>query len=268
LPGVKGGRARLIHIDKNVRHFIMKTPTMRQRHPGLAGRALPHYEADKQTSALLKINGVLQNMTPLEQERLAVLLAREGIQGFLQSLGITAIDAGKKTAGNLPFSFYVPSYCWLSRSAIKSSALLIRSMLRDLPIACTVTSSAGDCPAYGNAQRHTDFPHPTSSSSAVAWIAWCTFSAVQSSARRVYRAPLPAVDARPDADVFRRIGIKLSEIFIEVTAACRNFFQRFATLAQQFHQISQLRAIAGINIFLLNVPLQMVATYSGASVLI
>ncbi|HAT2609745.1 TPA: putative DNA-binding transcriptional regulator [Kluyvera intermedia] len=94
LPGVKGGRARLIHIDKNVRHFIMKTPTMRQRHaPAAMAEPFPQYEADKQTSALLKINGVLQNMTPHEQERLAVLLAREGIQGFLRRLGITAIDA-------------------------------------------------------------------------------------------------------------------------------------------------------------------------------
>ena len=72
----------------------MKTPTMRQRHsPASLAEPFPHYEADKQTSALLKINGVLQNMTPLEQERLVVLLAREGIQGFLQRLGITAIDA-------------------------------------------------------------------------------------------------------------------------------------------------------------------------------
>jgi len=94
LPGVKGGRARLIHIDKNGRHFIMKTPTMRQRHaPAAMAEPFPQYEADKQTSALLKINGVLQNMTPHEQERLAVLLAREGIQGFLRRLGITAIDA-------------------------------------------------------------------------------------------------------------------------------------------------------------------------------
>lgn len=94
LPGVKGGRARLIHIDKDVRHFIMKTPTMRQRHsPAALAEPFPLYEADKQTAALLKINGMLQNMTLHEQERLVVLLAREGIQGFLRRLGITAIEA-------------------------------------------------------------------------------------------------------------------------------------------------------------------------------
>lgn len=94
LPGVKGGRARLIHIDKNVRHFIMKTPAMRQRHsPAALAEPFPLYEVDKQaSSALLKINGVLQNMTPHEQERLVVLLAREGIQGFLRRLGITAVE--------------------------------------------------------------------------------------------------------------------------------------------------------------------------------
>ena len=55
----------------------------------------------------------------------------------------------------------------------------------------------------------------------------------------------------------RRIGVELSELFIEVAAALSNLFQRFATLAQQFHQLGQLWAITGIDIFLLDVPLQM-----------
>ncbi|CSG68508.1 Uncharacterised protein [Shigella sonnei] len=54
---------------------------------------------------------------------------------------------------------------------------------------------------------------------------------------------------------FRRIGIELSKIFVEITAALCHLFQRLAAFAQQFHQISQLRAVTGIDIFLLNVPL-------------
>lgn len=91
LPGVKGGRARLIHIDKDVRQFIMKTPSMRHRlTPVALAEPIQPYETDKQTTALLRINGVLQNMTPHEQEQLVVLLAREGIHGFLTRLGISA----------------------------------------------------------------------------------------------------------------------------------------------------------------------------------
>lgn len=91
LPGVKGGRARLIHIEKDVRQFIMKMPSMRHRFAPIAlAEPIPSYEAEKQTAALLKINSVLQNMTQDEQERLLMLLAREGIEGFLRRLGINS----------------------------------------------------------------------------------------------------------------------------------------------------------------------------------
>lgn len=88
LPGVKGGRARLIHITKDVRNFVMKTPTMRQRNsPYAIAEPAPLYASEN--SALREIVKVLQNMTADEQQLLAVLLAREGICGFLQRLGIT-----------------------------------------------------------------------------------------------------------------------------------------------------------------------------------
>ena len=56
---------------------------------------------------------------------------------------------------------------------------------------------------------------------------------------------------------FRGVGIEFSELFIEVAAALGYLFQRLATLAQQFHQLSQLRAVASVDIFLLDMPLQM-----------
>lgn len=88
LPGVKGGRARLIHITKEVRNFVMKTPTMRQRHsPNAIAEPAPLYMSDG--GSLREIVKVLQNMTADEQQLLAVLLAREGICGFLHRLGIT-----------------------------------------------------------------------------------------------------------------------------------------------------------------------------------
>ncbi len=88
LPGVKGGRARLILITKEVRSFVMKTPTMRQRHSSNAiAEPVPLYAS--YNGSLREIVRVLQNMTAEEQKRLAVLLAREGIYGFLHRLGIT-----------------------------------------------------------------------------------------------------------------------------------------------------------------------------------
>ena len=89
LPGVKGGRARLIHITKEVRHFVMKTPSMRQRNsPWSIAEPAPLYAARGENDTLHEIVKVLQKMTADEQQQLAVLLAREGIQGFLKRLGI------------------------------------------------------------------------------------------------------------------------------------------------------------------------------------
>ncbi|MGY5956067.1 YfeC-like transcriptional regulator [Kosakonia sp. BK9b] len=89
LPGVKGGRARLIHINKDVRAFIMKTPTMRQRNvPYSLAEPAPTYGAEPESTTLREIIKVLHNLTTDEQQQLAVLLAREGLCGFLNRLGI------------------------------------------------------------------------------------------------------------------------------------------------------------------------------------
>lgn len=89
LPGIKGGRARLIHLNKEARVFIMKTPSMRHRHsPISATESSVDYVSDKLTPALRRIINVLQNFTPQEQAALDALLVREGIQGFLTRLNI------------------------------------------------------------------------------------------------------------------------------------------------------------------------------------
>ncbi|WP_039058857.1 YfeC-like transcriptional regulator [Enterobacter sp. Bisph1] len=87
LPGVKGGRARLIHISKEVRSFIMKTPSMRHHQsPYAMAEPAPVYASGNHS--LNEIINVLQNMSPDEQKQLATLLAREGICGFMSRLGI------------------------------------------------------------------------------------------------------------------------------------------------------------------------------------
>lgn len=89
INGVKGGRARLIHIDAQVRDHIMNIPAIRKRQASyqLAETAACYGDA-KPVAVLRQITDALENMTPPEQERLAVLLAREGIQGFLVRLNI------------------------------------------------------------------------------------------------------------------------------------------------------------------------------------
>lgn len=89
LHGVKGGRARLIHIDTRVREHIMNIPAIRNRQAIYQlAEASAEYEGVNITSLSRQVSGALESMTLVEQERLAVLLAREGIQGFLTRLGI------------------------------------------------------------------------------------------------------------------------------------------------------------------------------------
>jgi excisionase family DNA binding protein len=94
LNGVKGGRARLIHIDAHVREHISRLPAIRNRQAVYQLAETPGFYGDTNTTSLLRqVTSALENMTTLEQERLAVLLAREGIQGFLTRLGIAEEQA-------------------------------------------------------------------------------------------------------------------------------------------------------------------------------
>ncbi|HEY4435752.1 YfeC-like transcriptional regulator [Lelliottia wanjuensis] len=89
LNGVKGGRARLIHIDTRVREHLMTLPAIRTRQAVYQlAEASAEYGDVNTTSLPRQVTSALENLTQIEQQRLAVLLAREGIQGFLTRLGI------------------------------------------------------------------------------------------------------------------------------------------------------------------------------------
>lgn len=78
-PGVQGGKARIIHIDERVKQYLKST-----RH---AAEPAAHYRVNQNTLPALLVSS-LQQLSNEEQEQLAALLLREGIQGILQRLGI------------------------------------------------------------------------------------------------------------------------------------------------------------------------------------
>ena len=91
IPGVKGGRARLVVIDQPVREFLTNIPARRHlfsdNHLAESPGAYLVNEAD---AIWRQITETLQLMTPAEQLQLRDLLAREGISGFLARLGIAS----------------------------------------------------------------------------------------------------------------------------------------------------------------------------------
>ncbi|MCS5452770.1 YfeC-like transcriptional regulator [Enterobacter huaxiensis] len=89
INGVKGGRARVIHIDARVKEHIISLPAIRHRQAIYQVAETPSlYEVPASSTLLPQIIDSLENMTQVEQERLHILLKREGIQGFLTRLGI------------------------------------------------------------------------------------------------------------------------------------------------------------------------------------
>ncbi|MGL4430360.1 MAG: YfeC-like transcriptional regulator [Silvania sp.] len=91
INGVKGGRARLIHIDAQVREHIMNIPAIRKRQVIYQlAETVASYGNAKPAGPLRQIFNTLENMTVAEQQRLDVLLAREGLKGFLVRLDIHA----------------------------------------------------------------------------------------------------------------------------------------------------------------------------------
>lgn len=88
IPGVKGGRARLIHITPEVRDFLATTPKL--RHLSLSLQAAePDYPYHADNDPVWRqIQNVLTMMTDEEKQRLQVLLVREGLSGFLKRLKI------------------------------------------------------------------------------------------------------------------------------------------------------------------------------------
>ncbi|EOV3156710.1 MULTISPECIES: YfeC-like transcriptional regulator [Enterobacter cloacae complex] len=91
--GVKGGRARLIHIDARVKEHIMSLPAVRNRQAVYHLAEVTSLYSDPSSTLRPGIIETLENMTHLEQERLDALLKREGICGFLARLGIAEFNA-------------------------------------------------------------------------------------------------------------------------------------------------------------------------------
>lgn len=89
IPGVKGGRARLIHINDDVREFLATTPKLRHLSLSLpaATEQITAYERHHDP-VWRQIHDTLILMTPAEKQRLQTLLVREGLSGFLARLRI------------------------------------------------------------------------------------------------------------------------------------------------------------------------------------
>ena len=93
LPGIKGGRARLISITPEVLEYLTNMPALRNLSAeNQMQEPVRSYSAKESEVVWRQITDVLQNMTPVEQQRLQLLLAREGISGFLSRLGLSHND--------------------------------------------------------------------------------------------------------------------------------------------------------------------------------
>ncbi|WP_176920271.1 YfeC-like transcriptional regulator [Superficieibacter sp. 1612_C1] len=89
IPGVKGGRARLIHINQQVCEYLTNVPALRHHTMPLLANDVGHeYGVVDVNTPLHQIYQILQKLTPTEQQQLNVFLAREGIRVFLNRLGI------------------------------------------------------------------------------------------------------------------------------------------------------------------------------------
>lgn len=84
LPGIKGGKARVIHVNSEVRNFILHTGRFQNQSSAhlteSSNRYTPTLE-DQLISAVTQLNA-------REKSQLMALLLREGIVGLLKRLGI------------------------------------------------------------------------------------------------------------------------------------------------------------------------------------
>lgn len=89
VPGVKGGRARLIHITPDVREFLASTPKL--RHLSLSLRVAESHQtylSQDKDPVWQQIFGIMVMMSPTEKERLHKVLVREGLSELLERLRI------------------------------------------------------------------------------------------------------------------------------------------------------------------------------------
>ncbi|MEN0614192.1 YfeC-like transcriptional regulator [Klebsiella indica] len=93
IPGIKGGRARLIVIDQAVIDYLANSKEFR----GLTidnqlAEAPVNYFVNDADAVRRQIVETLHLMSRSEQLQLRDLLVREGISGFLSRLGITGAE--------------------------------------------------------------------------------------------------------------------------------------------------------------------------------
>ena len=86
---MKGGRARLIHIDARVKEHIMSLPAIRNRQAVYHLAEVTASYSEPSSNLSPGIIETLESMTQPEQRRQDALLKREGIHGFLTRLGLT-----------------------------------------------------------------------------------------------------------------------------------------------------------------------------------
>lgn len=80
-PGVQGGKARLVHVNEQVREFIRNTQRSAQE---ITYSPLNAKDPTLETLLLT----LAKEMTMPEQKQLSSLLLRDGISGLLSRLGI------------------------------------------------------------------------------------------------------------------------------------------------------------------------------------
>lgn len=84
-PGIQGGKARLVHVNEQVREFIRSA----QRAADTTRSPTFITEESSFDALLLTLS---KEMTNYEQKQLTTLLLREGITGLLQRLGIRTVE--------------------------------------------------------------------------------------------------------------------------------------------------------------------------------
>lgn len=91
LPGVKGGRAHVIHVEEEVRDYLMNTPLMRNTQPSRMTETESHYAVKSDSLEYLWLAS-LRQLSENEREQLHTLLYREGIGGIIRRLGLKEND--------------------------------------------------------------------------------------------------------------------------------------------------------------------------------